>query len=86
MLMTEPDFWDDQAAAQKTLRKAKSINTKLELFESMETALEELTILVDMALEEEDDSDPSIEKEAIDGIAKLTADIEKNEFADASVW
>lgn len=43
----------------------------------METALEELTILVDMALEEEDDSDPSIEKEAIDGIAKLTADIEK---------
>ncbi len=77
MLMTEPDFWDDQAAAQKTLRKAKSINTKLELFESMETALEELTILVDMALEEEDDSDPSIEKEAIDGIAKLTADIEK---------
>ena len=74
MLMTEPDFWDDQAAAQKTLRKAKSIKTKLEFFDSMETALEELTILVDMALEEEDDS---IEKEAIDGIAKLTADIEK---------
>lgn len=72
--MTEPDFWDDQAAAQKTLRKAKSINSKLEHFESMETALEELTILVDMALEEEDDS---IEREALDGITKLTEDIEK---------
>lgn len=74
MLMTEPDFWDDQTAAQKTLRKAKSIKTKLEHFEAMETAFEELSLLVDMGLEEEDDS---IEKEAASGIEKLKASVEK---------
>lgn len=74
MLMTEPDFWDDQAAAQKTLRTAKAIKTKIEDFEMMETSFEELSLLVDMALEEEDDS---VEKEALTGIEKLTNDIEK---------
>lgn len=74
MLMTESDFWDDQAAAQKTLRKAKSIKTKLEDFESMETAHEELSLLVEMGLEDDDDS---VEKEATAGIEKLMADIEK---------
>jgi len=74
MLMTEPNFWDDQAGAQKTLRTAKAIKNKIEDFESMETAFEEMSLLVDMALEEDDDS---VEKEALAGIEKLINDIEK---------
>ncbi len=73
MLMTEPDFWDDQAGAKKTLRKAKAIKTKLEEFDAMETAFEEMQLLVEMGLEDEDDS---IEKEATTGIEKLIDRIE----------
>ncbi len=72
--MSEPDFWNDQTAAQKTLRKAKTIKTKLESFEAMESALEEMSLLVEMGLEDDDDS---IEKEATSGIEKLQNDIEK---------
>jgi len=72
--MTEPNFWDDQTAAQKTLRTAKAIKTKVEDFEAMDSAFEEISLLIEMGLEEDDDS---IEKEAESGILKLQDDIDK---------
>lgn len=48
-------FWDDHEAAQKLLKEKKSIETKIEQFETLETELEEIGILIEMAVEENDE-------------------------------
>lgn len=54
--MSEPDFWDDQEKAQEILQNSKFIKDKLLDFASLEEQLEELETLIEMALEENDDS------------------------------
>lgn len=49
-------FWDDHEAAQKLLKEKKGIETKIEQYETLETELEEIGILIEMAVEETDES------------------------------
>lgn len=48
-------FWDDHEAAQKLLKEKKGIETKIEQYETLETELEEIGILIEMAVEENDE-------------------------------
>lgn len=54
--MTETDFWDDHEKAQSILQTTKILKDKLQAFASIEDKLEELETLIEMVLEEKDES------------------------------
>ena len=49
-------FWENHETAQKLLKEKKTLENKVVAFRNLETALEEVEILIDMAQEEEDSS------------------------------
>ncbi len=56
MKTTEPDFWDHQRKAQQTLQKISQLDAQLEMWETVREAHEELEVMLELAIEEEDDS------------------------------
>lgn len=54
--MMEQDFWDDPQGAQKIVQQSKQIKDKIKSFTDLEQKYEDLLVLVDMALEEGDES------------------------------
>ncbi len=55
-LMAESDFWDNQEKAQKILRRSKNIQKTIESYEHLNDEYEEIELLIEMAIEENDDS------------------------------
>lgn len=49
-------FWDDHENAQKIMKDKKSIENKIEEYQTIETDMEDLEILISLAEEEEDTS------------------------------
>lgn len=49
-------FWDDHENAQKILRDKKSVESKIEEYEVLCKEFEDITIMIDLAIEEEDES------------------------------
>ncbi|MTI46782.1 MAG: peptide chain release factor 2 [Firmicutes bacterium] len=69
--MMEPDFWDDSQRAQKVVQESKAIKDKIEEYKKIESRLEDVDVLLDLAKEEEEDSmageiDSNIEEIEID--------------------
>lgn len=54
--MGAPDFWDDPKNAQSVGQERTQLSDKLEAWQELETQGEELSLLLDMALEEKDES------------------------------
>jgi peptide chain release factor 2 len=52
----EPGFWDDAENSQAVLQKSKSIRDKLEVLNKLVNDCEDLVTLVDLGLEEQDES------------------------------
>ncbi len=52
----DPNFWNDIAASQKVLQRSKQLKNKLEQHARLTTQWEDLTTLVEMAIEEDDES------------------------------
>lgn len=52
----EPGFWDDMEKSQGILQKSKSIRDKLETFKVLESDCHDLLTLLDLGLEEKDES------------------------------
>ncbi|MBQ7760651.1 MAG: peptide chain release factor 2 [Clostridia bacterium] len=52
----EPDFWSNQDNSTKTLQKIKQMKAKIEGYEALATKLEDTIILIEMAIEENDES------------------------------
>jgi len=50
------DFWDDHEAAQKLLKEKKAIENKVQEFNELETEIEEVEILIELAMEADDES------------------------------
>ena len=50
--MAEPDFWNDQQAAQKLINENNALKNKYENFHQLSEAVEELTILLEMVQED----------------------------------
>ncbi|GAB6107681.1 peptide chain release factor 2 [Fusibacter bizertensis] len=72
--MTAPDFWNDNEAAQTKLKFQKMLKNKIEKFDQLAGKAEELEGLIEMALDEEDDS---METEIDEGYQALEASYEK---------
>ena len=58
--MEEPGFWDDVDAANKLTKKARPLETKLQDYNDLKTALEDAETLILMAEEEDYDSNSAI--------------------------
>lgn len=66
-------FWNDHEKAQKLLKEKKSIELKIKSFNDLARVFEDTTVLIDLALEEEEESlIPEIEE----GFSKLKDQIE----------
>ena len=55
--MAQPDFWDDQEAAQKLIAQNNELKAKYDNFKELEQLVEELALLLEMLAEEPDDQD-----------------------------
>ena len=64
----DPNFWNDLAASQKVLQRSKQLKNKLEQHARLTTQWEDLTTLVEMAIEEDDES---LLEEIRDGYERL---------------
>jgi peptide chain release factor 2 len=64
----EPSFWDDIENSQKILQKTKSLKSRLERFQKLENAYEDLKTLNELGMEEDDDS---VVAEIGEGLSKL---------------
>lgn len=54
--MQEPNFWDDINKAQETTQEAKNLKDRLEKYNNTLTRLEDTEVLIEMSIEEEDES------------------------------
>ncbi|MEG0180611.1 MAG: peptide chain release factor 2 [Terrisporobacter sp.] len=71
--IAQQEFWNDNERAQKILQKNKLLKDTIEEYESLLNGIEEIEILIEMALEEDDDS---IEKEIESLIKNLNVDLD----------
>ena len=62
---TAPDFWSaDQSVSGKILQRIKSIKGKITRFEALKSKCEDLSVLIEMGIEEDDESlVPEVERE-----------------------
>jgi len=70
---SKQDFWNDMENSQKILKQMKELKNKVEGFRSLEAEYEDLTTLIELGLEENDDS---IYKEALALAKKFTSDFD----------
>lgn len=75
--MAEPDFWNDNEAAQKVIDESNALKAKYENFMSIATLHEDSEVLLEM-LQEEDDEDMQVELE--ENVEKLGKKIETYEL------
>src|SRR3954464_8960184 len=57
-----PDLWDDQTNAQRVTGRLSALQNELERFESLQSRLDDLGVMVELAAEE-DDADAAAETE-----------------------
>ena len=55
-ISSKPDFWNDPNESQKVLQKIKQLEQKIKGFYSLVSSYEDLTTLIVMAIEEDDES------------------------------
>ena len=70
----DANFWNDLEASQKVLRRTKQLKNKLEHHAKLVSQWEDLTTLVEMAMEEDD---ASLLPEVEEGYAKLESALEE---------
>ena len=66
-------FWNDAANSQKVTKQTRQLENKIESYEKMCSAQEDLLVICEMAIEEDDDS---MLDELISGYEELEADME----------
>lgn len=54
--MQEPNFWDDINKAQETTQEAKNLKDRLEKYNTTWSRLEDVEVLIEMSIEEDDES------------------------------
>ncbi|MFR1563352.1 MAG: peptide chain release factor 2 [Anaerotignum faecicola] len=55
-LSADPEFWNDLEKSQKTLQKLKALKNKVGKYEGLVTTYEDILTLIEMGIEEQDDS------------------------------
>ena len=74
----DPTFWNDVAASQKVLQRTKQLKNKIENHARLTSQWEDLTTLVEMAMEEDD---ASLLPEIEEGYGKLESALEEANLA-----
>ena len=74
----DPNFWNDVSASQKVLQRTKQLKNKLENHARLTAQWEDLTTLVEMAMEEDDES---LLPEVQEGYDKLESALEEANLA-----
>ena len=65
MMVEQPGFWDDVEKSQKTMQIVKGLEGKIEKFEKLTRMLDDTIALIELCIEENDDSsNDEIEAEA----------------------
>ena len=67
-------FWDDLENSQKVLQKTKQLKVKVDAFNSLKGEWEDMTTLVELAIDEDDES---LLSEIEEGYNKLVSDLEQ---------
>ncbi len=75
--MAAPDFWDDSDKAQRIAQRLSAVKSKLDDFDGLWEEVEELELLLEMAIEEDD---KGVIKEVEKRANKLAPAIEKLEL------
>ena len=75
---SDPNFWNDVSASQKVLQRTKQLKNKLENHARLVGQWEDLTTLVEMAMEEDDES---LLPEVQEGYDKLESALEEANLA-----
>lgn len=68
-----PDFYNDMEAAGRTLQKIKGMRSKIERYENLKSSWEDLLTLVELAIEENDES---VLGEVKQGYSRLESELE----------
>ena len=71
--MEEPDFWDDPERSQQMMKELKSLKDDKEIYENLETQMEDMETLIEMGYEE---NDPSVIEEIQVTLDQFEADFE----------
>ena len=72
--MEEPEFWNDADRSAKIMKELKNLKDTAEKYHAMETAFEEIQILIDMGYEE---NDPAVLPEIQEAMETLEHDLEE---------
>lgn len=70
----QPGFWDDMENSSKILQKTKGLKDRVAAFQELNSTWEDLTVLVEMADEEED---LSVLEEVTSGVSSLVSRLEQ---------
>ena len=74
----DPNFWNDVSGSQKVLQRTKQLKGKLESHQRLVGQWEDLTTLVEMAMEEDDES---LLPEVSEGFSRLEGALEEANLA-----
>ena len=74
----DPNFWNDVSGSQKVLQRTKQLKNKLESHQRLVGQWEDLTTLVEMAMEEDDES---LLPEVSEGFSRLEGALEEANLA-----
>ncbi|MBM7582644.1 peptide chain release factor 2 [Caldicoprobacter guelmensis] len=70
--MNDPDFWNDIERSQKVNREIKALRNKVERFKKLWSKIEDLEVLIELALEEQD---YSVADEVTSSLRKLEKEV-----------
>ncbi|MBY0359904.1 MAG: peptide chain release factor 2 [Candidatus Obscuribacterales bacterium] len=73
----KPDFWQDQKSAQTATQRMSRLKGQIEQFQRWNNNASDLAVLIEVGLEEKDDS---IANEVESGLKQLIAELDKFEF------
>ncbi|UFJ40026.1 peptide chain release factor 2 [Brevibacillus humidisoli] len=75
--MLAPDFWDDNDAAQKTISELNALKSLVDTMHSLDTSYEDLQVMLELAVEEEDES---LIPDLYDSVQSLKREVEQFEL------
>lgn len=75
--LARPDLWEDRDNAQKVTREKNGLETELNFYEAIETAIEDCELMLELAAEEDDDD---TRREVAAKFVELEASLEEVEL------
>lgn len=73
--MQRPNFWNDQENAQLITQKLKNNNDKIQEYNKIKLEIEEIEILIELTVEEDDDTQVPEIKDSLKNIEKLVSEL-----------